>query len=130
MRVVDAWKLGRQDRDNGLLILIARDDRKIRIEVGYGLEGVLPDALCGRIINNAITPKKITAMARRGPASGAFTTVSGSAADASGSPRTRPEIVSTARCVPPEKSPWRKAGFMALLMMRPHRASGRTPSSP
>jgi len=56
MRVVEAWKLGRQDRDNGVLILIARDDRKIRIEVGYGLEGVLPDALCGRIINNAMKP--------------------------------------------------------------------------
>ena len=56
MRVVEAWKLGREDRDNGVLILIARDDRKIRIEVGYGLEGVLPDALCGRIIDNAMKP--------------------------------------------------------------------------
>ena len=56
IRVVEAWQLGRQDRDNGVLILIARDDRKIRIEVGYGLEGVLPDALCGRIIDNAMKP--------------------------------------------------------------------------
>jgi len=56
MRVVDAWKLGTRDRDNGVLILIARDDRKIRIEVGYGLEGVLPDVLCGRIIDNAMKP--------------------------------------------------------------------------
>ena len=56
LRVVDAWKLGTRDRDNGVLILIARDDRKIRIEVGYGLEGVLPDALCGRIIDNAMKP--------------------------------------------------------------------------
>jgi uncharacterized protein len=56
MRVVEAWQLGRRDRDNGVLVLIARDDRKIRIEVGYGLEGVLPDALCGRIIDNAMKP--------------------------------------------------------------------------
>ena len=56
MRVVEAWQLGQQDRDNGVLILIARDDRKIRIEVGYGLEGVLPDVLCGRIIDNAMKP--------------------------------------------------------------------------
>jgi uncharacterized protein len=56
MRVVEAWKLGGRDRDNGVLVLIARDDRKIRIEVGYGLEGVLPDILCGRIIDNAMKP--------------------------------------------------------------------------
>jgi len=56
MRVVEAWRLGRADTDNGVLVLIARDDRKIRIEVGYGLEGVLPDVLCGRIIDNAMTP--------------------------------------------------------------------------
>jgi len=56
MRVVEAWKLGDQDRDNGVLVLIARDDRKIRIEVGYGLEGVIPDVLAGRIIDNAMKP--------------------------------------------------------------------------
>jgi len=56
MRVVDAWELGTRERDNGVLILIARDDRKIRIEVGYGLEGALPDVLCGRIIDNAMKP--------------------------------------------------------------------------
>ncbi|HSL19054.1 MAG TPA: TPM domain-containing protein [Methylomirabilota bacterium] len=56
LRVVEAWQLGREDRDNGVLVLIARDDRRIRIEVGYGLEGVLPDALCGRIIDHAMKP--------------------------------------------------------------------------
>jgi uncharacterized protein len=56
MRVVEAWELGDWERDNGVLVLIARDDRKIRIEVGYGLEGVLPDVLCGRIIDNAMKP--------------------------------------------------------------------------
>lgn len=56
LRVVEAWQLGREDRDNGVLVLISRDDRRIRIEVGYGLEGVLPDALCGRIIDHAMKP--------------------------------------------------------------------------
>jgi len=56
MNVVESWQLGQQGSDNGVLILIARDDRKIRIEVGYGLEGVLPDILCGRIIDNAMKP--------------------------------------------------------------------------
>jgi len=56
MRVVEAWELGDQERDNGVLVLIARDDRKIRIEVGYGLEGVIPDVLAGRIIDKAMRP--------------------------------------------------------------------------
>jgi uncharacterized protein len=56
MRVVEAWKLGRKDRDDGMLLLIAVDDRKLRIEVGYGLEGELPDALAGRIIREVIVP--------------------------------------------------------------------------
>jgi uncharacterized protein len=56
IRVVDAWQLGEGGRDNGVLVLISRDDRLVRIEVGYGLEGVLPDALCGRIIDRAMRP--------------------------------------------------------------------------
>ncbi len=56
LRVVETWKLGTEERDNGVLLLIVRDDRKIRIEVGYGFEGVLPDARCGRIINNVMKP--------------------------------------------------------------------------
>lgn len=56
LRVAEAWKLGRKDRDNGILLLVAINDRKMRIEVGYGLEGVLTDALCNRIIRNEIAP--------------------------------------------------------------------------
>jgi uncharacterized protein len=54
--VAEAWKLGQKGRDNGVLLLVARDDRKVRIEVGSGLEGVLPDILCGRIIRDNIIP--------------------------------------------------------------------------
>jgi uncharacterized protein len=56
LRVVEAWKLGRKDRDDGVLLLVAVQDRKIRIEVGYGLEGELPDVLAGRIIHDIMTP--------------------------------------------------------------------------
>jgi uncharacterized protein len=54
--VVEKWKLGKADKDNGVLIFIAVRDRKVRIEVGHGLEGVLTDALCNRIIRNELAP--------------------------------------------------------------------------
>lgn len=56
LRVAEEWKLGTQDKDNGVLLVIAVDDHKIRIEVGYGLEGVLTDAISGRIIRNELAP--------------------------------------------------------------------------
>lgn len=52
----DEWKLGQEGKDNGVLLLIAVEDRKMRIEVGEGLEGVLPDAIASRIIRNEIAP--------------------------------------------------------------------------
>lgn len=57
LRVAEAWKLGQEKKDNGLLILVAVDDHKIRFEVGQGLEGVLTDALCSRIIRNKMAPE-------------------------------------------------------------------------
>jgi uncharacterized protein len=57
LQVAEKWALGQQGRDNGALLLIVRNDRKIRIEVGYGLEGKLTDLTAGRIIRNIITPK-------------------------------------------------------------------------
>jgi len=56
IRVVDQWKIGREDADDGVLLIIAKNDRKVRIEVGYGLEGAIPDAYAKRIINNIIVP--------------------------------------------------------------------------
>jgi uncharacterized protein len=55
-RVFREWKLGRRAKNNGVLIVIASGDRRMRIEVGYGLEGVLTDLKSGRIIRNVITP--------------------------------------------------------------------------
>lgn len=56
IRVVDAWKLGRKGVDDGVLLLVAKNDRALRIEVGYGLEGILPDAVAKRIIEETIVP--------------------------------------------------------------------------
>ncbi len=56
IRVVDQWKLGRKGVDDGVLLLVAKDDHRVRIEVGYGLEGVLPDATAKRIVSDAIVP--------------------------------------------------------------------------
>jgi len=57
IRVVDTWKIGREDVDNGALLLVARDERELRIEAGYGLEGSLTDLVAGRIIDNVIVPR-------------------------------------------------------------------------
>jgi len=57
IRVVEQWKLGRAGVDDGVLLLVARDDRKLRIEVGYGLEGALPDVVARRIIDEIIVPE-------------------------------------------------------------------------
>ena len=56
MRVAEAWQLGSAKRDNGLLMTIAINDRRVQILTGYGLEGVLPDIVAGRIIHDKITP--------------------------------------------------------------------------
>jgi len=56
IRVVEVWKLGRKGIDDGVLLLVAKDDRKLRIEVGYGLEGALNDATAKRIVAEVISP--------------------------------------------------------------------------
>ena len=57
IRVADSWKIGHKGADDGVIMIVARDDRKIRIEVGYGLEGILPDAIANRIIQDVIVPR-------------------------------------------------------------------------
>jgi len=56
-RVFNDWKLGQKDKDNGVLVVVVPGERKMRIEVGYGLESELPDVLAGRIIRNIMTPR-------------------------------------------------------------------------
>jgi uncharacterized protein len=57
LRVAETWKLGRGKFDDGALLLIARDDRKMRLEVGYGLEGTIPDAYSKRILDGVLQPR-------------------------------------------------------------------------
>lgn len=57
IRVVEQWKLGRKNVDDGILLLVAKNDRTTRIEVGYGLEGVIPDAIAKRIIEEIMVPR-------------------------------------------------------------------------
>jgi uncharacterized protein len=56
LKVFEAWKLGQKGKDNGVLVVVAPRDRKMRIEVGYGLEGTLPDGAAGEIIRTWMTP--------------------------------------------------------------------------
>jgi len=56
IRVAEAWKLGRKGVDDGAILIVAKNDRRVRIEVGYGLEGAMPDAIANRIISETVTP--------------------------------------------------------------------------
>lgn len=56
IRVADAWKPGQQNKDNGVILIVSKDDRKMRIEAGRGLEGKLTDLMSGRIIDLVIKP--------------------------------------------------------------------------
>ena len=57
VRVAERWKLGRKKVDDGAILVVAKNDRAVRIEVGYGLEGALNDAISKRIISESITPR-------------------------------------------------------------------------
>lgn len=56
IRLADAWKIGREKQDDGVIVIVAKQDRKMRIEVGYGLEGAIPDAVAKRIIAEQLSP--------------------------------------------------------------------------
>ncbi len=57
IRVADVWKSGRAKVEDGVILIVAKNDRKLRIEVGDGLEGAIPDAIAKRVISETITPK-------------------------------------------------------------------------
>ena len=56
IRVAEKWKIGRTKIDDGVILIVASDDRTLRLEVGYGLEGAIPDAIAKRVIAETITP--------------------------------------------------------------------------
>lgn len=57
LRLAEAWGIGQAATDNGALVVVSRDDRRARIEVGYGLEGAIPDGLAGRILREQLEPR-------------------------------------------------------------------------
>ena len=57
VRLFENWGIGQKNKDNGLLLLVSKDDRKVKIEVGYGLEGTLPDGLVGRLLDTEFVPE-------------------------------------------------------------------------
>ena len=57
IKVAEKWKIGRAGVDDGVILIVAKDDRKLRIEVGYGLEGAIPDVIAKRIIEEIIVPE-------------------------------------------------------------------------
>ncbi|MFN6960970.1 MAG: TPM domain-containing protein [Rhodocyclaceae bacterium] len=57
IRLAEAWKIGRKGIDDGVIVIVAKEDRAVRIEVGYGLEGVIPDAVAKRIIEELLVPR-------------------------------------------------------------------------
>lgn len=57
IRLADAWKIGRGKVDDGVIVIVAKDDRRMRIEVGYGLEGAIPDAIAKRIVDEQMAPR-------------------------------------------------------------------------
>jgi uncharacterized protein len=57
IRLAEAWKIGHKGADNGVIVIVAKNDRSMRIEVGYGLEGAIPDAVASRIIRERMTPQ-------------------------------------------------------------------------
>lgn len=70
IRVAESWKIGQQGKDNGVFLILAKNERKIRIEVGTGLQGVLPDITAGQIIRNVIAPSLRSGEVDRGITAG------------------------------------------------------------
>jgi uncharacterized protein len=111
IRVADKWKLGRKSVDDGAILVIAKQDRKLRIEVGYGLEGALPDATAKRIVSEVIVPRFTTGDFFGGIAAGAASMMS---------------VIDGEPLPPPVKHEWNShslpiewlaGGFFAVLML-------------
>jgi len=88
VRVAQAWGVGQRDKKNGAVLFIFSQDRKLYIQVGYGLEGVLPDALCKQIIANEITPRFRSGDFTGGVANGVHALVAATKGEYRGTGRT------------------------------------------
>lgn len=91
IRTVDTWKIGQKGKDNGVLLLVSKNDRKIRIEVGQGLEGVLTDLLTGRIVDQIISPRFKAGELDQGFEAGISAIISGARGEFKGTGSSRRE---------------------------------------
>jgi uncharacterized protein len=107
IRVVEAWQLGKKGKDDGLLLLVVERDRKLRIEVGYGLEGDVTDAFSARVIRHVLTP----ALRAGQPAQGIDAAFDALMAKASGQSVTVADR--SAPAAERRRSPW---GLLVLLL--------------
>ncbi|MEZ4255654.1 MAG: TPM domain-containing protein [Polyangiales bacterium] len=105
IRVADAWKLGDAKRDDGLIVILAKEEHDVRIEVGYGLEGVIPDAIAARVIRETMAPAFKAGRFAEGINAG-FDALMNAA-----SPGAAPTAVKGANSIRKQKSPW----FVVLL---------------
>ncbi|OGR01694.1 MAG: hypothetical protein A2505_09100 [Deltaproteobacteria bacterium RIFOXYD12_FULL_55_16] len=88
IRTVEAWKIGQKGKDNGVLLVVSKAERKARIEVGRGLEGVLTDLLAGRIVDQVITPRFKAEQIDEGFEAGISTIISATRGEFQGSGQT------------------------------------------
>jgi uncharacterized protein len=110
-RVFAAWKLGQKGKDNGVLVVVVPRDRKLRIEVGYGLEATLPDAAAGRIIDDVMKPRFKTGDYDRGVGDGVTAIV----AALEGRPDTTARPAATDRFAPVDMS-WPARIFLSAAI--------------
>ncbi len=112
VRLATAWGIGQAETDNGALVIVSRDDRRARIEVGYGLEGAIPDGLAGRIIRDELAPR----FAAGDFAGGFRATVGALATAASGefAPPERPTARGRSRGRRPG---WTNIGFVLVVLL-------------
>ncbi len=90
IRLAEKWRIGQEGRDNGVILLIVKQDRKIRIEVGYGLEGVLPDSRAGDIIRQMIAPLLSKGQFYQGIRNGAIAIMAATKGEYRATPRRKP----------------------------------------
>jgi len=90
IRLAEKWQIGQKGRDNGVILLIVKQDRKIRMEVGYGLEGVLPDSLAGDIVREVIAPRFRQGQFYQGIRDGLGAIMAATRGEYKGTPRRKP----------------------------------------
>jgi uncharacterized protein len=109
--LLSAWGIGKKDKDNGVLILAAIEDRRVRIEVGYGLEGILPDGKTGEILDRYILPPFKEGNYGQGVFQGALAVASVIAKDAG------VEITGELPVEPAQEGKTRSGGILSIIIM-------------